>query len=164
MDDTAHQGLRDLDPVSFLQSNPMQGVQGFTLNQGLQYDGQHRAPSKDGPIPEPDDFGATAPSLHSKYGLTGGVASNSHLDTCSTNYFTAYTEPTAGPHPDTGSANYFPAYTKPAAGPHPVTGSANYFTAYTEPGGAFTAEASDMRSNTGFAAGTVNYIYHPDPL
>ncbi len=114
----------------------MQGAHGANLSQSLQYDGQHRVPSADGPILEPDIFGSTAPSLHFKDGLTTGsvspfltrseavgaltgVASDSNLDPCSTNYFTTYAEPTAGPHPGTGSADYFTTYAEPTSGSHP---------------------------------------------
>ncbi len=54
MADTAHQSFRDLNPVSS-QSNPMQGAHGSILSQHLRYDGEHRAPSRDRPIP-PDNL------------------------------------------------------------------------------------------------------------
>ena len=138
MDDTAQQSFRDLDPVSSSQSNPIQETQGSILNQGLQYSCQQSVPSKDRPIPEPDNFGGIAPGLHPED--TGSAnyfttytepTSGSHPDTGSANYFITYTEPTSDP--DAGSANYFTTYTEPTSGSHPDTGSANYFTTYTEP-------------------------------
>jgi len=79
--DTAHQSFRDLNLVSS-QSNPMQGAQGYFLSQGLQYEGECRAPSKDGPNLESDNFRREAPGLRSKDGFTTGPV----------NYFLTYPE------------------------------------------------------------------------
>ena len=51
MDGTTHQSF---NPVAFSQSNLMQEAHGSILSQGLQYDCEYRAPSKDRPIPNPD--------------------------------------------------------------------------------------------------------------
>ncbi len=56
MSNTAHQSSSHLDPVSFSQSNPMQGAHGSILSQRLQYDGEYRTHSRDRPIPEPGNL------------------------------------------------------------------------------------------------------------
>ncbi len=119
--DTAHQSFRDLNLVSS-QSNPMQGAQGYFLSQGLQYKGECRAPSKDGPNLESDNFRREAPGLRSKDGFTTGPV----------NYF--LTCPEAGG-----------VFAVEASGSHLnteyTTGSVDYFPTYVEAGGVFTSEA-----------------------
>lgn len=153
MADTAHQSFRDLGPASSSQSNAMQGAQGYFLSQGLQYEGEYRAPSKDGPILESDNFRREAPGLRAKDGFT----------TCPVNYFSTCPEAggvfavdASGSHLDTdyttGSVDYFPTYveaggvfTGEASGSHLdtecTTGSVNYFPTYVDAGGVFTSEA-----------------------
>jgi len=122
MADTAHQNFRDLDPVSSSQSQTMQGAQGSFLSQGLQYDDEYRAPSKDGPILESDNFRREAAGLHFKDGFTTGPV----------NYFSTC--------PEAGGV-----FVVEASGSHldteRTTGSVSYFPTYVEAGGVFTGEA-----------------------
>jgi len=167
---TIRMAMDGTGPVSFSQSKPTQGAQGSILSQGLQYGGQYTAPSKDGPIPDPDNFGGTAPGPHFKDGFTTGPVS----------YFS--THPRAGgvfavedsgSHLDTGctagSVDYFPTYTR-AGGVFAVetsgsrfdtgctTGSGDYFPTYSETGGVFAVENSGSHFDTGCTTGSGDYF------